>query len=170
MKVTTNTPLTAEAMDPEARAAVMGLKDAQKMKQEGRKTRRQAQRDQITHMKRSAEKLRDMADMKLAKGIVSGVVAATSFVAAVSGAGKGVMDKIDRGVKILDKADPFGIATGYMEADKAEIDAGATAAGQHADNAGDDVKEGARQQESMTRLMEKVLDARHAARTAALKG
>jgi hypothetical protein len=165
------TQIAMEDMDPEARAAAISIRDGQKMKQEGRKMRREAQRDQITHMKRTANKLREMADAKLAQGFTNMAASLASSATEMMG-GKEAPETLKLGNAMLQGLKELDIA-GYdiekMKAEKAEIEAEGKAAEQTAGNANDDVTDGQRLQTSMTNLMEKVLDARHRARAAAIK-
>jgi hypothetical protein len=172
MKINTNFQAAPEAMDAEARAAVMGLKDGQKMRQEARKSRRGAQRDQITQMKRVADKMRTIAEQTRKKGFLAAGAQLLNL-AAKAGAREDQASAVVTGmagvVGMINAADPHGAKIKDLEADKQLIETNAKAAGHQASNADEDVQQGQRLQNSMTNLMEKVLDARHRAHAAAIK-
>lgn len=157
-----------DMLDLEARAAVDATKDSQKMRKEGLKMRRHAHKEEIHQMKRGAEKLREMADAKVGQAVISALATVAS--AAANGSGDCSAKSIATALEVLDKVNPFGLELGYLQAEQAEIKTRQEEASQEAKSADEDVSEGKRLQESMTNLMQKVLDARHAARTAAIKG
>lgn len=181
MRINNNTSMHqngTEAMDAGTRAAAVAIKDGQKMKEDGRKARRQARNDQITVMKQSADKLRKMADLKFKQGLLSAGIAFAGTIAegVASSDSKAVTDSMKntaKGIKAMAKAVGeikfFDKRKDELEAERADLSTSKEIAGHHASNANEDLQHGQRTQEKMTNLMEKVLDARHRAHAAAIK-
>jgi len=178
-------------MDAEAAAAAVATKDAQDNRKNARARRSDAQQQKISRMHDAAHKLREMANNALYKGILKATPAICDVVCkaadqigdaaasagdgggavikATAGAVSDVVGKLGQAAQVADQIDPFGISNAYKQTEKAEIDASAEASGHSAQKASDDLSEAQRLQGSMTSLMEKMLESRHAAMMAAVK-
>jgi hypothetical protein len=164
------------AVDSETAAALALHEDARQSRQLAREMRKEEQQQRLELMRQAAAKLRDLASKALGSAIWQGVAGVASAVCSMAGAlndttrGQGMLDA---GSKLFGAAvhfDPFTIQSRSLEADKAELDARAEAAGNRASEAGDLESEARRLQDSAGQLLQKASEARHAAMMAALRG
>jgi hypothetical protein len=187
MKVTTGVS-GMEGMDAEALLAAQSIKDAGEDRRQARLNRRQAQKDRVQLMKRAADKLRDIADNTIVKGVLNCVTCVVSMAAQANGAagGSGVaggaqqagvgaaggeaLTALSQALKFVNALDPLGIRNADLQADKQMLETKAEVASQRVQEATDNVNEAQRAQSSMTQLMEKVSETRNNVRMTALKG
>jgi hypothetical protein len=189
----TNATTAMVGMDPEAVLAATAAKQGNEDRKAAKARKRSAQKDRIRQMEHATEKLREMADNTLYQGILkaapvacdvaSKVVSSTSSAAggfaggsagaaikAGGGEVAGAISKAGQAAAVAGQIDPFGIINTYKQADKSEIDANAERESHNVQAAADAVGEAQRLAGSMSNLMQKLSETRHAARMAAIKG
>jgi hypothetical protein len=162
-------------VDAETAAALALNEDAKQSRQLVREIRKEEQQQRLELMRQAASKLREMASKAIGSAVWQGVAGLASAACSMAGAFKGGQaEKIWKSAAGFAGAqaqiDPFAIQSKLLEADRAELDARAEAAGNRASEAGDLESEARRLQDSAGQLMQKANDARHAAMMAALRG
>ena len=181
-------PPTNQGTSAEGMVAIAAAKDARENRQHARTRRRDAQQDRIHRMKAATKKLHEIADNTLYKGILkatpalcdiaskavdkaAGLAGAVGCGGAIdTGMAKAVLGAVAQAATVADQIDPFGIINSYKQADKSKEDSEAEVAAQHVQKADESASEAQRLQRSMTSLLEKVQDSRHAAMMAAIRG
>ena len=175
-QVMTTTLLVESSDSLAARAAALALDDAHNMRRAAQEDRSDAQKNRIELLRRSADKLREMANMTLASGIfqgmLGGMTAVGSGMASIAPSNS-MTSRIGTIMAAGSKADagyhPFETAKSYMAVDKQELDTEAEQASHRMTQASDGIDHAKRLQRTLPSRLERLLDAEHAVAMAALK-
>jgi hypothetical protein len=153
---------------PEAAAAIIAIDDANKSRNVARMTRKKAQLDRLTLMKKGANKLRDMAKNALHSSIYNGVLGSvqagasigSSFCKEGSNSAK-ALGGVASVSKAFQSVDPFNVATARDQAEKAEIEIQAEAVSHRESDAADEMNRASQSRSTVMGTLGKIVDASH---------
>lgn len=169
----------------EAAVAMIAANEARQSKSQARKHRREAQRERLDLMKRSARKLKEMANKALYSSIYQGGLGLVRTAASLGAHSaereldlnrslgrvssktlhklKIAGDGIDRGLGAIQQVDPFNLQSDRLEHDKQQLEIRAEAKSYQGNEASDEISAASRRQDLAINTLQQINEARHRA-------